>query len=234
MSATIDVISNGRFELGLGAGWNKQEYQAYGFPFPNPNKRIFQMKEGIEIIKQLWTKKTASYQGAFFSINQATCEPKPLQKPHPPITIGGSGEKLLLKVVALLGDRSNFFGSITEFASKLKVLKNHCLKVGRNYDEIEKSWSGRVMISEDPLKLINTAKKLHHSGKTITTFSGKESFEKWFKRTKNEGIIGTPSECISKIKKYADLGVTYFMLSFLDSPSTNNLKLFAKEIRTKL
>jgi alkanesulfonate monooxygenase SsuD/methylene tetrahydromethanopterin reductase-like flavin-dependent oxidoreductase (luciferase family) len=234
MTATIDVISNGRLELGLGAGWDKQEYQAYGIPFPKPSIRIAQMREGIEIIKQLWTEKKASFRGNYFSLNQATCEPKPLQKPHPPITIGGSGEKLLLKVVALFADRSNFFGSTMEFAHKLKVLKNHCLKVGRNYDEIEKSWSGRIMVSDDRQKLIATAKKLHYSGKIITNFSGQESFEKWFERTKNEGLIGTPSECIAKIKKYVDLGVTYFMLSFLDSPSTNNINLFAKKIKMKL
>lgn len=234
MASTLDVISDGRLEFGIGAGWDEEEYQAYGIPFPKPSIRIAQMKEGIEIIKKMWTEEKPSFRGNYFSIDRAYCEPKPLQKPHPPITIGGSGEKLLLKVVAECADRSNFLGSTTEFAHRLRVLETHCAKVGRDYNEIAKSWFGRVMISEDRQELIDMLKKLYFSGKISTRFLVPQSFEKWFEKIKNEGLIGTPSECLTKIKKYADLGVTHFMLSFLDHPSTYGMKLFANEIKGRL
>ena len=106
MTATLDFVSNGRLEFGIGAGWNKNEYVAYGFPFPNAKIRISQMKESISIIRKMWTEEKISYQGKYFEIEEAICEPKPIQKPHPPITIGGAGERLMLRAVAEYANKS--------------------------------------------------------------------------------------------------------------------------------
>jgi F420-dependent oxidoreductase-like protein len=150
MAATLDVISNGRLELGIGAGVQKDEHVAYGVPFSQPQDRIGKMKEAVEIIKKLWTEEKASYQGKYYRINEAVCEPKPLQKPHPPITIGGTGEKLALKVTAQHADRFDWghIPSLELYKHKLDVLKSHCKAVGRNFEEIEKScWLGSQILS---------------------------------------------------------------------------------------
>ena len=139
MAATLDVVSNGRLELGIGAGVQKDEHVAYGMPFPAPRERIARLKESVEIIKKLWTEEKASYEGKYYRVDEAVCEPKPLQKPHPPITIGGSGEKLTLKVAAQHADRFDWGTLPFEvYKHKLEVLGGHCKSVGRDVREIEK------------------------------------------------------------------------------------------------
>jgi F420-dependent oxidoreductase-like protein len=190
MAATLDVISNGRLEFGIGAGVQRDEHAAYGIPFPKPRDRIGRMKEAVEIIKKLWTEESASYQGKYYRINEAVCEPKPLQKPHPPITIGGSGEKLTLKVAAEHADRCDwgYVPSLELYKHKLDVLESHCKVIGRNFHQIEKSC--------------------------------------WL-----EGLtLGTPDECRQKIRQYANLGVTHFMLFFGDLPNLSGARLFAETV----
>jgi len=133
MAASIDVISGGRLEFGIGAGWFKDEYMAYGIPFPKPSVRIGQLREGVQIVRKMWTEDRASFEGKYYLIRQVVCEPKPIQKPHPPIWIGGRGEQLTLKVVAEYANYSNFsYVSPEECVHKLKVLKKHCEAVERD------------------------------------------------------------------------------------------------------
>ncbi len=109
MAATLDNVSHGRLELGIGAGWKEDEYVGYGYDFPNPVTRVRQLKDALIILDRMWSKSPASYQGKHFRINQAYCEPKPVQKPRIPITVGGTGEQLMLKLVARHADRSNWW-----------------------------------------------------------------------------------------------------------------------------
>ena len=124
MAATLDNISNGRLELGIGAGVQKNEHYAYGFPFLAPKSRIERLNEAVEIIKKLWTEEKANYSGKYYSIRDTVCEPKPLQKPHPSIVIGGCGEKLTLRVTTQHADRYDwgYLPSLEEYKRKLKVL----------------------------------------------------------------------------------------------------------------
>jgi F420-dependent oxidoreductase-like protein len=227
-AATLDVISNGRLEFGIGAGWVENEYRAYGMPFPKPSIRIVQMKEGIEIVKRMWTEEKASYEGKYYKIKDAICEPKPHQKPHPPITIGGSGEKLMLKIVAEHADRSNWHESIETSKHKLKVLEKYCSSIGRDYQEIEKSMDIVVDISENEQELRENLKKLFSSVEKPVPF------KEWLKMVKARDIVGTPSECSERIKKYVDIGMTYFMLRFQDFPSKKSMRLFAEEVLKRL
>ncbi len=145
MAATLDVISGGRLEFGIGAGVQKEEHIAYGIPFPEAKIRIKRLEEAVGIIKKMWTEEKASYKGKYYEITEAVCEPKPVQKPHPPITIGGGGENLTLKVTAQYADRYDFgyLPSLELYKHKLEVLENHCSAVGRDPREIERScWFG--------------------------------------------------------------------------------------------
>ena len=225
MTATLDVISGGRLEFGIGAGVQKEEHIAYGIPFPEARIRIERMKEAVEIIKKMWTEKKASYKGKHYEINEAICEPKPLQKPHPPITIGGGGEKLTLKVTAQYADRYDFgyLPSLELYKHKLEVLENYCRAVGRGPQEIEKScWpGGQVLISRDQKEL--GEKLLQRKPKRVTI----GDFEKL-------NLVGTPDDCRKKLQPYADLGVTHFMLFFGDLPSLDGLRLFAGSVMKKM
>lgn len=133
MGAALDVISDGRLEMGLGAGWHEGEHRMYGLPFGTVGSRIRALGEACEILRLLWTQDISSYQGHFYTLADARCEPKPVQRPHPPITIGGTGERLTLRVVALYADRWNFNGpSVDEFVRLNGILDDHCAAVGRD------------------------------------------------------------------------------------------------------
>ncbi len=225
IAATVDVISGGRLEFGVGAGVQETEHRAYGFQFPKIPIRIERMKEAVEIIKALWSEDKASYNGKHYSMKEAVCEPKPLQKPHPPITIGGSGEKLLLKVTAQHADRYDWgcLPSITLYKHKLKVLESHCSAVGRDFWEIERScWpGGQVVIARTKEEL--RGKIMREKPKSVTL----EDFER-------TSLIGTPDECARKLQPYVDLGVTHFMLFFGDLPDFSSLCLFAEIVAKKI
>lgn len=137
MAATVDVISGGRVILGIGAGWFRTEYAQYGFTFPEkPSTRIAQLNEAVQVIKTLWTQPRARFEGKYFQVQDAILEPKPLQKPHPPILIGGGGEKLTLRVAARHANAVNWFGNPAVIHHKRAVLARHCAAVGRDVDEI--------------------------------------------------------------------------------------------------
>jgi F420-dependent oxidoreductase-like protein len=140
MGATLDIISNGRLDMGIGAGWNVLEHESYGIELLPPGKRLSQFEEACEVIRLLWTEPRANFAGTYYQLNDARCDPKPIQKPYPPLVIGGGGERRTLRVVAKYADIWNFAGGpVEEFSHKLDVLKEHCRAVGRDYDSIEKS-----------------------------------------------------------------------------------------------
>jgi alkanesulfonate monooxygenase SsuD/methylene tetrahydromethanopterin reductase-like flavin-dependent oxidoreductase (luciferase family) len=190
------------------------------------------MREGIEIIKRMWTEEQPKFSGEYFSIDSPYCEPKPIQKPHPPITIGGSGEKLTLKVVAEHANRSNWTGELKVVSRKLELLKEHCSQIGRNYDEIQKSWWGKVMLCEDKKVLRDRLKRVYVSGQLPKRTPS--SFSEWFKKLRTEDLIGTPSECSTKIINYQERDISYFILVFLDSPSIHDMTVFADEVMSKM
>jgi F420-dependent oxidoreductase-like protein len=221
MAATLDNISNGRLELGIGAGVQEKEHISYGYPFLSPKNRIERLNEAIEIIKILWTEEKASYNRKHYQIRDAVCEPKPVQKPHPPIIIGGEGEQLTLKVTAQHANRLDwgYVPSLEEYNRKLKVLENHCKSVGRSFGEIEKScWpAGQIFIGENKKQLKEQALKCVPEGVCWEEFI-KTSF------------VCNPKECVKLLRQYVDIGVTYFMLYFGDFPNLDGLRLFAKKV----
>ena len=138
MGATVDIISGGRLDFGIGAGWNEEESTAYGIPLYAPGERIRRLGESCEVIRRLWTERTANFDGKYYHLENAYCEPKPLQQPHPPFVIGGGGEQLTLRVTAQYADIWNFAGGTADVLQhKLSVLADHCTAVGRNFADIE-------------------------------------------------------------------------------------------------
>ena len=218
MAATVDVLSGGRLDLGIGAGWYDNEFSAYGYEFGSPKTRLNKMREGIEIIKGLWTKESVTYEGTHYQVNNAYSYPKPLQKPHPPIMIGGAGEKVTLRIVAEHANRSNFQELPDIFEKKLRILENHCKAVGRDYDSIEKSYFRNFIVGKTSADADKKMKKVFFPGDTIENF---RFFNTW----------GTPEDLINHFKEYRALGVSYFMVYLANiANNPDDIQFFADEI----
>ncbi len=214
ITSTLDVISGGRLDWGVGAGWYENECRGYGYEFPVPKDRIAMLKETVEIVKSMWTQPETTYTGKYYQTVRGNCDPKPMQQPHPPIWIGGGGEQLTLRVVAQYADYSNFGGTADEFARKREILKGHCAKVGRDEDEIRKTWSPEILIRDTEQELKDLQSRSTRG----------ESFETW--RASN--LIGTPDQVGERIQKYIDLGCSGFIPWCVDYPSTQTMDELAK------
>ncbi|MCP4361826.1 MAG: LLM class F420-dependent oxidoreductase [Chloroflexi bacterium] len=169
----LDVLSNGRANLGIGAGWYEREAKGLGFSFPPLKERFERLEETLQIVKQAWSGDFSAYEGQHYQLAEPMNHPQPLSKPHPPILIGGGGEKKTLRLVAQYADACNLFAFMGNegLAHKLNVLKAHCDDVGRDYDEIEKTALGFVMLGEggsSPADVIEMCRGLADTG--IDTF----------------------------------------------------------------
>ena len=216
ITSTIDVISGGRLDWGIGAGWYESEYKGYGFEFAKPSDRIGMLKETVEIVKSMWSQPETTYDGKYYKLSRANCDPKPLQKPNPPVWIGGGGEQLTLRVVAQHADVSNFGSSVEEFIAKREILKGHCAAIGRDEDTIRKTISSEVFIRE-------TEKEVIEAG-CLSAWGGDP--EQW----RQKALVGTPEQVSEKIQKYLDAGCTGFVPWCPDYPSTETMELFATKV----
>src|SRR3954453_6483739 len=166
MAATVDVISNGRLDFGVGAGWNEYEHQSMGIPLYAPGERIRRLGEACEITKRLFTQHLTDFDGRYYQLAQARCEPKPIQKPYPPFVIGGSGEQLTLRVVAKHAAVWDFGGGgPAQFKHKVRVLHEHCAAIGRDPSEIALSIQSTVF-PDDLQKTIDTVQSFVDAGAT--------------------------------------------------------------------
>ena len=216
MASTLDHVSGGRLEFGIGAGWYEHEYNAYGYDFPPIATRLAQLEEALQIVTLLWTEERATFHGAHYRLERAWCNPKPLQQPHPPIMIGGGGEKVLLRLVAQYADRWNFGGSVDELRHKLAVLERHCATVGRDPAGIEKSWFGNIIIEPDAARLAERLAKRAARGHGDAYGLN--------------AIVGTPEQIVARLREYIALGVTHFIGMFGRVERLGATELFAREV----
>jgi F420-dependent oxidoreductase-like protein len=170
MATTVDRISNGRLDVGLGAGWLEAEHEQYGIPLPPPGERLRMLDEACQVMLALWTQERATFEGVHYRLREAYHEPKPVQRPHPPLVIGGSGEKLTLRIVAKHASEWNFNGkSPDEFDHKQRVLADHCAAVGRDPGEIERSVQFRA--GPSAAELIDVGRRYVAAGATHLIFT---------------------------------------------------------------
>jgi F420-dependent oxidoreductase-like protein len=223
MAATLDVITGGRLEFGIGAGWHEMEYNAYGIAYPPPAVRIGQMAEAIQVCKALWTEHRANFAGKYFTLTDALCEPKPVQKPHPPVWVGGGGEQLTLRAVARYADGWNgFFGPIEAIKHKLDVLQGHCDAVGRDSSEIRKSLAIGVVVRDDPARaeeaVAALAKARHMTPEQARVLL----------------VAGTPEEVAERLVPYAEIGIDLFIIQGRAPFDYESLRLFAEQVKPRL
>ena len=219
IGATLDVLSKGRLFMGIGAAWNEDESKAYGIPFPPTKERFRRLEEAVQIIRLMWTEEKASFNGHYYKVHDAYCNPKPIQKPHPPIMIGGGGERETLKLVAKYADACNLFGSPETIRRKLQVLKEHCKTVGRDYNSILKTKLGVVLMDKDKTSL---EKRLSQRYKNTPVEMQREF-----------ATTGTPEEVRRQVELLRDAGVEYLITSFEWGRELQGVEQFASEVVKK-
>ncbi|MFW9916745.1 MAG: LLM class flavin-dependent oxidoreductase [Candidatus Thorarchaeota archaeon] len=219
MASTLDVISNGRLELALGTGWFEQEYKAYGYPFPSAGERVAQFREALQIIKRLFTEEKVDFQGDYWTLEGAINNPKPVQKPHPPLWVGGEKPKVIA-IAAEFADGLNIPHRTLDGAHQiLEKLTNACDRVGRKITDIRRSWFGGVRLAQTQEEARQLAKPL---------VKEKESLEYVLEKR----MVGTAEDIIQKLGAYIDeLGIDQFMLAIRAAESIQKpVELFSDEV----
>ncbi|WP_408957353.1 LLM class flavin-dependent oxidoreductase [Natrinema sp. 74] len=232
MAATVDRVSDGRLELGLGGGWYADEYDRFGYEFREPPaERLRRLAETVEILQGLWTEETYSHEGEHLDIDleDAFCEPQPVQDPHPPIWIGGGGEEFTLRYTADLADGWNYGTLEPEgFAGKLDVLRDHCESAAR-YDEIRKSAELFVFVGETTAAAEEKREQFTSEFLPGEPSEPREFFLSGYVET---APIGTPAEVRDRLADYADAGIEEIMLAVPDAADDGDesLSLLADEL----
>src|SRR5712692_3765196 len=157
MAAQVDIISGGRLLLGLGAGWQENEHQAYGIPFHTMRERLERLDEACQVMKSLWTQRRSHFTGRYYQLSDAPLEPKPVQTPHPELMIGGGGERVTLRIVAKHADHWNVWGGPKVLARKGAILDEHCAAVGRDPKSLRRSVNMSLMITDKPEEIATLA-----------------------------------------------------------------------------
>jgi F420-dependent oxidoreductase-like protein len=221
VAATLDVLSKGRLFMGIGAAWNEQESSAYGISYPSNQERMLRLEEAILIIRKMWTEEpSASFNGKFYQIHNAYCNPKPIQKPSPPILVGGSGERKTLKIVAKYADACNLFGSIETVRKKLNILKEHCKSVGKDYDSILKTKLGAIVVDDS---------------KEIAKSRVQQTFGGMPEEQINEFVIyGTPEDVSRHVELLEQVGIQYLIVDLEPSRELQALDTFANKVIKKM
>ncbi len=215
MAATAQALSGGRVVLGIGAGWNQEEYLAYGWPFPPARVRIAQLGEAIELIRAMWAGAPAAYRGAHYQIDGAYCEPRPA--PIPPVMVGGSGEKYLLRVVAQHADWWNYtYRGADAYAHKREVLKRHCREVGRDYDAVRHVIRVGILIAETEREIERV--KARPDTRPLDDIQ----------------LVGTPDQVTETLRDIIRQGAHRLTVNFADVPRPEGTRLFAATVLPRL
>jgi F420-dependent oxidoreductase-like protein len=212
MASTVDVLSHGRLNFGIGAGWHEHEYRGYGYDYPDTAERLRRLGEVLQVIRAMWTQEEAVFEGKYYQVHGAINQPKGVQQPHIPILIGGGGEKVTLKLVAQYGDACNVFGDAEALKHKFAVLKAHCEAIGRDYESIRR-----------------TAGALCYIGDTDEQAQAKFPAALRGRPTAAGALIGSPATIRQRLIELEEAGVQELILGFPDVLQLETLRFFARE-----
>jgi F420-dependent oxidoreductase-like protein len=213
----VDHISNGRLEFALGAAWAEREFRAYGLPFPPIAERLGRLNEALEIVKALWTQPRTTYHGRYYTIQDAPCEPKPVQRPYPPIMVGGRG-KATLRIAARHATVWNGVGSPETLTGAIRVLHEACAAIGRDPAEIE-------LTSHPSLAIAPT-----HAAAEEQALAAARSADINLDDERDRWLIGTPEEIRAGIQRHIDIGITHWIMAVAAPFDRAMLALFAREV----
>ena len=214
MASTVDVLSHGRLNFGIGAGWYEHEYRAYGYDYPGAPERLRYLREAVQVIRAMWTQEEATFEGKYYQVRGAINQPKGVQRPHIPLLIGGGGEKVTLKLVAQYGDACNVGDDPATAKQKFAVLKEHCETVGREYESIHRTSTTLCLMAdsdEQALAQLSLERKATLGDRV------------------NTALIGSPETIRQRLAAYEAAGVQELVLRFIDGTNLETLRRFAQE-----
>ncbi|HEV7742197.1 MAG TPA: LLM class F420-dependent oxidoreductase [Pseudolysinimonas sp.] len=229
VAATVDIISGGRVEMGIGGGWYEHEWRAYGYGFPDVPERLGRLREGVDIMKQAWTTGTATLDGKYFQVDGAIVRPLPLQEGGIPIWVAGGGEKVTLKIAAQYADYTNFDGSPEVFTRKSELLKAHCETVGTDFDHIVRSSDFNTIVAATE---VEAQRKVDAIESRLAPYIGDAEAAKYVADFRDgTALIGTPQQVIDRLAAVGELGMGYSIQYFPDvAYDTESRDLFAAEV----
>ena len=221
VAATVDAVSGGRVEMGIGAGWYEHEWRAYGYGFPTAGERLLALDEGVQIMAAMWrTGSSGTFEGKRYQVDGALCYPQPLQRvevdgeslPSIPLWIAGGGERKTLLTAAKYAQYTNFDGSPEGFAHKSSVLKAHCEAIGRDFAEITRSANYNVLIGENQAEIDDQLARLEARYRKHAPEHADATLESW----RNGPLVGTPDQIVEKLTELKALGLDYAITYFAD------------------
>ena len=227
VAATADIISGGRVEMGIGAGWYEHEWRAYGYGFPRAGERIAALEEGVEIFQQLWSKGVATLDGAHYQVDGAQLSPLPLQAGGPPLWIAGGGEKKTLRIAAQHAAYTNFDGSPEGFARKSAVLAQHCAALGRDFAQITRSANYNVVIGATQADVDDRLAWIHDHYRRTVPAKADEVLEQF----RTGPLVGTPEQIVDRLRELDGLGLAYAITYFAEAAyDRTGIELFEREV----
>ncbi len=231
VAATIDVISGGRVEMGIGGGWYEHEWRAYGYGFPGAGDRLGMLDEGVQIMRQLWTTGTATLDGKHYQVDGAIGRPLPLQEGGIPLWVAGGGEQKTLRTAAKYAAYTNFDSSPEGFARKSEILAQHCKDVGTDFDAITRSSNFNIIIGETDK---DVADKLAWVRAHYEPLLAPDVLERGMGNFAGP-MVGTPDKLIEHLTKLRDLGLGYAIGYFVDAAyDRSSIDLFASKVIPEL
>jgi len=230
VAASIDAISGGRVEMGIGAGWYEHEHDGYGYPFLSPGGRLGMLREGVEIMKAMWTEDVVNYKGEYYTLDGAICQPKPVQDPHIPFWIAGGGPKVTLNIAARYAQYTNFGLDLEDFRAKSEILRGHCNDVGTDYDAIVRTTNFNTLMGSTEAEVEEKKAWYRSHLKGMIADSQVDRAMALY-----DSMSGTPDQVAEKLREWEAAGMTYPIVYFPDAAyDRSSLELFATEVIPQL
>ncbi|WP_299557117.1 LLM class F420-dependent oxidoreductase [uncultured Mycolicibacterium sp.] len=229
VAATVDIVSGGRLQMGIGAGWYEHEWRAYGYGFPSAGVRLARLDEGVQIMREAWRAGRVSFDGRHYQVDGAIVAPKPLQPNGIPLWIAGGGEKVTLRIAAKYAQYTNFTCDPEGFAHKSEVLAAHCREVGTDFDAIVRSANFNAVIGETEA---DVADRLARIRSRLVSRVGEEAAAAMLEATTApEAATGTPEQVVEKLQRMRRLGCEYAILYFPEAAyDRSGIELFERQV----
>jgi F420-dependent oxidoreductase-like protein len=228
VAATVDAVSGGRVEMGIGAGWYEHEWNAYGYGFPTAGDRIAMLAEGVEIMRQAWADGVATYAGEHYQVDGAICAPRPLQEGGIPLWIAGGGEKKTLRIAAQHAQYTNFDGTLEGFRHKSEVLAGHCRDLGRDFGAIVRSANYNVVIGRDQAEV---DERLRQIEERYRPYLSPEALASAVESYRTGPLVGTPEQVVERLTALQAEGMTYAITYFQEAAyDDSGIRLFAEQV----
>ncbi|MGF1647176.1 MAG: LLM class F420-dependent oxidoreductase [Kineosporiaceae bacterium] len=233
VAATVDVVSGGRVEMGIGAGWYEHEWRAYGYGFPGAGDRLAMLREGVEIMRQAWTDGVATLDGAHYRVSGAICRPLPLQEGGIPLWIAGGGERKTLRIAAEYGAYTNFDGTLEGFTRKSEILAGHCRDIGRDLGDITRSANYNIVLGRDEREVADRlAERRDRLSRHVSAAAVEREMAAYAPHLPG---TGTPDQVIEKLRPLVAAGMTYAICYFPEAAyDTSGIELFEQQVLPEL